>query len=124
MHRRRGRAQAGSDCCGTCWFNAKNKGELGYGHSKDPEPAYCLIRELSVDDPFDTYCGNHPHRRPERDPIPIGPVYTGDAMGRREIWQPSPDTEEVRLHLIELLRATAAVRATLDDLQERLAHSL
>lgn len=100
----------GSDCCGTCWFNAKNKDEVGYGHSKDPEPAYCLIRELSgAENPFYTYCGNHPHRRLERDPIPIGPVYTGDDMGRREIWQPSPDAEEIRLHLIELLRTTAAV---------------
>ncbi len=100
----------GSDCCGTCWFNAKNKGEAGYGHSEDPEPAYCVIRELSVDDnPFYTYCGNHPHRQPERAPIPIGPVYTGDSMGKREIWQPSPDSEEIRLHLIELLRTTAAV---------------
>ena len=100
----------GSDCCGTCWFNAKNKGEAGYEHSKGPEPAYCLIRKLSVaDNPFYTYCSNHPHRRPERDSIPIGPVYTGDAMGNREIWRPSPDSEEIRLHLIELLRTTEAI---------------
>lgn len=106
----------GSDCCGTCWFNAKNKGEVGYEHSKDPEPAYCLIRKLPVDDnPFYTYCGNHPHRRPERDPIPIGPVYTGNDMGNREIWHPSPDTEKTRMHLIEL-RRIAQLR--LDDLAE------
>ena len=39
----------GSDCCGTCWFNAKNKGEKGYGHAKDPEPAFCTIRALPIE---------------------------------------------------------------------------
>jgi hypothetical protein len=90
----------GSDCCGTCWFNARNKGEAGYAHADGPEPAFCTIRDLPIDDPFYTYCSNHPHRRPQRDPIPIGPVFTGDS---RELWQPSPDTEEVRQHLLSLL---------------------
>jgi hypothetical protein len=91
----------GSDCCGTCWFNAKNKGEAGYAHARDPEPAFCTIRSLPIVDPFYTYCGNHPHRRPERDPIPIGPVFTGE---QRELSEPSPDTEEIRQHLLALLR--------------------
>jgi hypothetical protein len=95
----------GSDCCGTCWFNAKNKGEAGYAHTDDPEPALCTIRNLPIDDPFYTYCANHPHRRTERDPIPIGPVFTGDSLGARQVWQPSPDTEEIRQHLISLLGA-------------------
>ena len=93
----------GSDCCGTCWFNARNKGEAGYGHAHDPEPSFCTIRGLPIETPFWTYCGNHPHRHPERDPIPIGPVYVDDGDGRK-MWQPSPDTEEVRGHLLELLR--------------------
>jgi hypothetical protein len=95
----------GSDCCGTCWFNAKNKGEAGYAHASDPEPAFCSIRGLALENPFYTYCANHPHRRPERDPIPIGPVLTGDSSGARQFWQPSPDTEEVRQHLLTLLAA-------------------
>lgn len=96
----------GSDCCGTCWFNAKNKGEAGYRHSEEIEPAFCSIRNLAIDgDPFYTYCGNHPHRRPERDGIPIGPVYTGDSSGARQTWRPSPDTEEIRQHLLFLLDA-------------------
>ena len=90
----------GSDCCGTCWFNAKNKGEAGYAHASDPEPAFCTIRALPIADPFYTYCGNHPHRRPERDPIPIGPVF---AEEERNLWQPSPDTEDIRQHLLALL---------------------
>jgi hypothetical protein len=61
----------------------------------------CTICRLPIGDPFYTYCGNHPHRRPGRDPIPIGPVFTGE---ERELWQPSPDTEEIRLHLLALLR--------------------
>lgn len=93
----------GSDCCGTCWFNLKNKGEAGYDHSDDPEPDFCGIRELPIVDPFYTYCANHPHRRPARDPIPIGPVYTAGSQGDRVLWKSSPDTEIVRLHLLELL---------------------
>ncbi len=93
----------GSDCCGTCWFNARNKGEAGYEHAKDPEPNFCTIRHLPVEDAFYTYCGNHPHRRAERDPIPLGPVFTGDSDGDRRIWKPSPDTEEIRAHLLDLL---------------------
>lgn len=93
----------GSDCCGTCWFNAKNKGQSGYDHANDPEPDFCTIRDLAIENPFYTYCGNHPHRRPQRDPIPIGPVFTGDWSGAREFWKPSPDTEEIREHLVSLL---------------------
>jgi len=93
----------GSDCCGTCWFNKKNEGEVGYDHAKDPDPAHCIIRDLPIEVPFYTYCGNHPHRTLKKDPIPIGPVFTGDSMGARELWKPSPDTEEIRQHLLELL---------------------
>jgi hypothetical protein len=93
----------GSDCCGTCWFNSKNKGEAGYGHASDPEPDFCTIRGLPIEHPFYTYCCNHPHRRPERDGTPIGPVFTGDSSGKREVWKPSPDTEEIRQHLLTLL---------------------
>jgi len=93
----------GSDCCGTCWFNAKNKGQAGYDHANDPAGVFCTIRGLTIADPFYTYCANHPHRRPERDPIPIGPVFTGDSSGARKPWKPSPDTGEVRQHLLTLL---------------------
>ena len=93
----------GSDCCGNCWFNAKNKGQRGYSHVGDFEPDYCSIRSLPIEDPFYTYCCNHPHRRPEPDPVPIGPVFTGDSFGNREFWKPSPDSEEIRRHLLILL---------------------
>jgi hypothetical protein len=93
----------GSDCCGTCWFNAKNKGEAGYDHTRDPEPDFCTIRGFAIPDSFYTYCGNHPHRRPEKDRIAIGPVFVGTDRGDREISRPSPDTEEIRQHLLDLL---------------------
>lgn len=95
----------GSDCCGTCWFNARNKGDAGYDHADDPEPDFCTIRGFMIDDAFYTYCGNHPYRRPNRDPIPIGPVFVaaGELDSDRLIWRLSPDTEEIRLHLLELL---------------------
>jgi hypothetical protein len=97
----------GSDCCGTCWFNARNKGEAGYDRADDPEPDFCTIRGLAIEVPFWTYCTNHPHHRLERDPIPIGPVFVNDGgfPYPRKQWQPSPDTEEVRLHLLALLGA-------------------
>ncbi len=93
----------GSDCCGTCWFNAKNEGHAGYDHARDPEADYCTIRSLPIRDPSYTYCGNHPHHRRNRDSIPIGPVFKGDSDGVRRVWRPSPDTEEVRRHLLALL---------------------
>jgi hypothetical protein len=95
----------GSDCCATCWFNAKNKGEAGYAHFTDPEHPFCSIRNLPIENSFYTFCGNHPHRRPERDRIPIGPVFRGDSSGERKFWKPSPDTEEIRQHLLSLLDA-------------------
>lgn len=97
----------GSDCCGTCWFNSRNKGEPGYSRKDESVPNFCSIRGLAIENPFWTYCGNHPHRRPQRDPIPIGPVFvnSGGYPYRREQWQPSPDTEEIRQHLLQLIRA-------------------
>jgi hypothetical protein len=39
----------GSDCCGTCWFNARNKGEAGRNRSASPsEPNYCITRVLQA----------------------------------------------------------------------------
>ena len=72
-------------------------------------PSHCEIRDLDIPDPFYTYCANHPCHRPGRDPIPIGPVYVYRATGPsgeggREEWQPSPDTEEIRQHLLDIVR--------------------
>ena len=93
----------GSDCCLTCWFNRVNHGEAGYAHIMAEEAAYCEIRDLDVPDSAYTYCGNHPHRSPQRDPIPIGPVLVDPQGNGREIWKQSPDTEQVRSHLLDLL---------------------
>ena len=95
----------GSDCCGTCWFNQKNRGQPGYTHANNPEPDYCEIRDTLIETPFWTYCANHPHHQPAGDRIPIGPIYAGHGgyPYQREVWRQSPDTEEVRQHLLELL---------------------
>ena len=76
---------------------------------------------MEIKDPFYTYCANHPYRRPDRDPLPIGPILrpgtiaqetpeiaptlldTGTGASARVLWKPSPDTKEVREHLLELL---------------------
>ena len=102
----------GSDCCGTCWFNRKNRGERDWHrHADNTLPDHCEIRDLAIEDPFYTYCANHPHRRPERDCIPIGPVTRHGGWKEdqpefeypRYAWKPSPDNEEVRQHLLSLL---------------------
>ena len=67
-------------------------------------PSFCEIRGLTIQNPFYTYCANHPYHRPNRDPIPIGPVYVHSDSGSREFWQPSPDTEEIRQHLLDIVR--------------------
>src|SRR5262245_46763952 len=104
----------GSDCCGTCWFNTRNGGEPGYHHGVHDEPSYCEIRGLlPIANPFWTYCSNHPHHNPDRVRIPVGPVYVDageDAYHRKE-WMPSPDTEEVRAGLLDLVRAATASSA-------------
>jgi len=91
----------GSDCCGTCWHNAKNKGEAGYEHAGDPGPDFCTIRGLEMENPFWTYCTNHPHHDPSRDGIPVGPVWKHDGVGR-VVWQLSPDDEQTRQHILRL----------------------
>ena len=100
----------GSDCCGTCWFNGSNGGEAGYEHRDDSIAPNCEIRDVAIEDAFYTYCANHPQRRPDRDPIPIGPItrYAGDGMSNdRNVWLPSPDSEEIRQHLLEMLEDIA-----------------
>lgn len=94
----------GSDCCGTCAFNEKNKGETGYEHSNDPGRDYCAIRDLPVENPFWTYCANHPHHNPARVAIPVGLVYLHENdSGRRVPCGPAPDSEEIRRGLLALL---------------------
>lgn len=93
----------GSDCCGTCWFNRSLGGQRGSDNFNHEVPSRCEIRDLDIRDPFYTYCANHPYHRPGRDSIPIGPVYV-HRDGEREEWQPSPDTEEIRQHLLKIVR--------------------
>jgi hypothetical protein len=92
----------GSDCCGTCWFNRANRGRAGHVQADPPIAPHCEIRDFAIEVPFYTYCANHPKRRLDRDPIPIGPVSVDHGRGR-EIERPSPDTPAVREHLLSLL---------------------
>lgn len=94
----------GSDCCGTCWFNPKAVAR----RSGSPDAAAlrhrCEIRGLDIEKPFWTYCANHPHRSAEPDRVPVGPVYVGEDL-TRTLWMPSPDTPEIREHLLALAAA-------------------
>ena len=94
----------GSDCCGTCWFNSANEGEAGYRKGPPQGEAHCTIRGLEIETPFWTYCANHPHHNPERVEVPIGPVYVwNDDANARRVLEKSPDTEEIRAELLNLL---------------------
>lgn len=95
----------GSDCCGTCWYNRVNEGKSGYERPGDAKGVkdHCEIRDIAVENPFYTYCANHPHRMPDGGPIPVGPIYTGDSNGNREVWVASADSEEIRLNLLHML---------------------
>ena len=99
----------GSDNCGTCGFNRKNMHEAGLieGNRHMPPGSHCDIRDEPIDDPGYTYCANHPRRRSLRDPIPVGPILAAEAVGLGEYervpLKPSPDTEEIRRHLLDLL---------------------
>lgn len=95
----------GSDCCGTCWFNSKNEGKAGYHTIGKEGEVVCEIRKIKIEDPFWTYCANHPHHNVEKISIPIGAVYIckENFPYEREVWVISPDTEEIRLMLLDLL---------------------
>ncbi len=96
----------GSDCCATCWFNRSLAGKRGSSNFDHRIPSHCEIRGLDIPDPFYTYCANHPYHRPDRDPIPIGPVLVTDdaSLSTRREWMPSPDTAEIRQHLLDIVR--------------------
>ena len=104
----------GSDCCGTCWFNRANGGRKGSNHHDHSIPSYCEIRDLAIEDPFYTYCANHPYRMGRRVPVPLGPVdvHVAESVERdgkfhythwREVRVHAPDTDEVRTQLLEFL---------------------
>lgn len=90
----------GSDCCGTCWFNSKNEDKPGYHGSKKEGKVVCQIRAREIDNPFWTYCINHPRHNPQKIKIPLGPVYSGED---RQILFEAPDNEAIRQSLLKLL---------------------
>jgi hypothetical protein len=96
----------------TCWFNARNKGDVfdpkqdsrDFLDGVEPEPHVCVSRKFDIEFPACTFCGNHQHRNPERLKTPIGPVFTDDGLdGERRVWKLSPDTEEIRVVLLSLV---------------------
>ena len=87
---------------------------MGSSRHDDSIPSHCEIRDLAIEDPFYTYCSNHPYRMQRRVPVPLGPVYVhvAESFERdgksyythgREIWVHAPDTDEVRSQLLRLL---------------------
>lgn len=98
----------GADNCGTCWFNARNGGQSGHKVRKIGETDYCTIRNQPVDWAYFMYCANHPYHSPDRDQVPVGPMMVVVTAGYgRGVHVLSPDTEEVRVHLLDIIRSVA-----------------
>lgn len=96
----------GSDCCGTCWFNSTHEGKVGYFKTEPGSRTRCVIRDLLIEDPFWTYCVNHPHHNPGKVELPVGPAYVNAGYPyRRQVWVESPDREDIRLTLLRLLES-------------------
>ena len=62
----------GSDCCGTCEFNAMNDRESGRPEERSFR---CEIRQIDIDSPFWTLCHNHPRRNPLLSRSARGPLW-------------------------------------------------
>ncbi len=61
------------DCCGTCPFNGVNKGELVPAKRKCD--FFCETRNFVIQDPYGTFCNNHPLRNPLWMKTPRGPIW-------------------------------------------------
>jgi len=97
----------GSDCCGTCWFNSDLSEEDVPIEDLPHSQIKCLLRDLIIENPYWTYCSNHPAQISNKIEIPIGPVYIVDPDSgfsyRRKVWVESPDTKAIREALLEML---------------------
>lgn len=102
----------GIDNCFTCWFNTRNKGEVNHAHTYYDGENFCSIRQLNIEsEPAYTYCANSPYNTSEnldaseKIQVPIGGVYIhASDLPRRALWQPAPDSEEIRQGLLTLLK--------------------
>ena len=108
----------GSDNCGTCQFNRKNRDWTRENRQEAPGPAHCVIRDLEIQIPYWTYCANHFYRGQDwrvGDSIPIGPVLTANISGgnpyERVPWHSSPDGEDIRQRLLDQVSDPASIDA-------------
>ena len=105
----------GPDNCLSCHFNL---GRRSHGRRDDDDDLapygyrrhnYCTIRRIDIPDPAYTYCANR-FMTPDSEPytLPVGPVLASNnpfrGVAGREVWIPSPDTEEIRRYLLEMVR--------------------
>lgn len=73
-----------SDSCGTCDFNAANRGRAD--RALHGSVAYtCQVRGINIDNPFWTYCYNHPRRNPLLMTTPRGPLWAAASLRLRQI---------------------------------------
>lgn len=92
----------GSDCCGTCRYNSVYSERARSARPEQLANIRCQLRDFVPDDPFWTYCANHPHHNTQDARTPVGPVYASDGLYGRVEKLPAPDQEQVRLGLVDL----------------------
>lgn len=104
----------GTDNCGTCSFNKRNKGTTGHLYANVDAPHHCLLRDFQIterSEGFWIYCGNHSQLPNGGIDVPIGPVFknfSGSSAGERVVVLESPDNSAVRNTLLRFVGSMTA----------------
>ena len=94
----------GSDCCGECQFYGLESEKYLFNYPKRIDYPHCLLRAYVPEDPYYTYCVNHPHHNPYSVTIPVGPIYVpGKDLHTRKPTFPCLDSEKIRQGLLMIL---------------------
>jgi hypothetical protein len=92
----------GTDYCVWCRYNQKEADPAEVQQAT--RGGFCTIRGVPVDvGSGPNSCLNHPHHNPDGIMVPVGPVFESHADWRY-VAVKSPDSEEIRTTLLDLLR--------------------
>lgn len=116
----------GTDNCGTCSFNKRNKGTTGHLYANVDAPHHCLLRDFQIterSEGFWIYCGNHSQLPNGGIDVPIGPVFknfSGSSAGERVVVLESPDNSAVRNTLLRFVGSMPVQTSTMSPISSKL----